>query len=73
MKMGTAVVSLDGSGTDDPQERIVQWSWIDGTGREIGTAERLRVKLMRGSHRFELRIRDSDGRWSSDSLDVRVE
>lgn len=70
---GTAVVSLDGSGTDDPQERIVQWSWIDGTGREIGTAERLRVKLMRGSHRFELRIRDSDGRWSSDSLDVRVE
>jgi hypothetical protein len=70
---GTAVVSLDGSGTRDPQERIVQWSWIDVTGREIGTSDRLRVKLMRGSHRFELRIKDNDGRWSSDSLDVRVE
>ncbi len=70
---GTAIVVLDGSGTTDPQERIEVWSWVDDTGREIGTESLLRVKLRKGSHRFELRIRDTDGRWSSDSIDIRVD
>ena len=70
---GTAIVVLDGSGTSDPQERIEVWSWVDDTGREIGTESLLRVKLREGSHRFELRIRDTDGRWSSDSIDIRVD
>ena len=26
---GTAIVTLDGSGTEDPQERINSWSWVD--------------------------------------------
>ena len=70
---GTATVVLDGSGTTDPPERIKVWSWVDDTGREIGTEPLLRVKLGNGSHRFELRIRDKDGRWSSDSIDIRVD
>ena len=70
---GTATVTLDGSGTTDPQDRIELWSWVDDTGREIGTNDKIRVKLREGSHRFELRIRDKDGRWSSDSIDIRVD
>ena len=70
---GTAVIMLDGSGTRDPQDRIVSWSWVDDTGREIANSSKVRVKLKRGSHRLELRIKDVDGRWASDSCDVRVE
>ncbi len=70
---GSAIVTLDGTGTRDPQSRIELWSWVDQSGKEIGNADRLRVKLMRGHHRFELRIRDIEGRWSSDSIDVKVE
>ena len=31
------------------------------------------MKLNRGNHRLELRIKDRDGRWSSDSIDVRID
>lgn len=70
---GTAIVTLDGSGTRDPQDRVLSWSWVDGTGKEIADSPTVRVRLNRGSHRLELRIKDKDGRWSSDSIDVRVE
>ena len=70
---GTAIVKLDGSETDDPQDRILSWSWIDGTGKEISDSPVLQVRLAKGSHNFELRIKDKDGRWSSDSIDVRVD
>ena len=70
---GTAIVTLDGSGTEDPQERINSWSWVDDTGKEISDSPVVRVKLNRGNHRLELRIKDKDGRWSSDSIDVRIE
>ena len=33
----TAIVTLDGSQSSDPQDRIQSWSWLDGTGREIST------------------------------------
>ena len=69
---GTAIVILDGSQTEDPQERIVSWSWIDQTGKEISNSAIVKVRLNKGSHNFELRIKDVDGRWSSDSTDVRV-
>ena len=70
---GTAIVTLDGSGTMDPQDRIAAWSWVDNSGKEVADSPVIRVKLNRGSHRLELRIKDSDGRWSSDSIDVRIE
>ena len=69
---GTAVVTLDGSGTRDPQERITSWSWVDDSGKEVASTPVVRVRLNRGGHRLELRIKDRDGRWSSDSIDVRV-
>ena len=70
---GTAIVTLDGSGTRDPQERISSWSWVDDSGKEVADTPVVRVRLNRGGHRMELRIKDRDGRWSSDSIDVRIE
>ncbi len=70
---GTAVVILDGRNTEDPQERIESWSWVDDSGKEISNTPAVKVKLNRGNHRLELRIKDKDGRWSSDSIDVRIE
>ena len=70
---GTAVVTLDGGETQDPQERITSWSWVDSSGKEISDNPVVRVKLNKGNHRLELRIKDKDGRWSSDSIDVRIE
>lgn len=70
---GKAIVTLDASGTKDPQERITSWSWVDSSGKEISDNPVVRVKLNKGNHRLELRIKDKDGRWSSDSIDVRIE
>lgn len=70
---GTAIVTLDGSETIDPQERITSWSWVDDTGKEIADSPTVRVRLNKGNHRLELRIKDKDGRWASDSIDVRID
>jgi len=69
---GTAVVLLDGLGSEDVQNRIVMWSWVDDTGKEIASQPQVKVRLNAGVHRFELRICDSDGRWSSDSIQLTL-
>lgn len=69
---GTAVVLLDGLGSEDPQNRIVMWSWVDSTGQEIATQARAKVRLSAGVHRFELRICDSEGQWSSDTIQLTL-
>lgn len=70
---GTAVVVLDGTGSEDVQNRIVMWSWVDSTGKEIATQVRAKVRLSAGVHRFELRICDSEGQWSSDSIQLTLQ
>ena len=70
---GTALVTLDGTGSYDPQERIESWQWIDSTGKEIADRSKVKVKISIGLHRFDLRVRDSDGSWSTDSLTITVE
>ena len=69
----TAIVTLDGSQSSDPQERIRLWSWLDGTGREISTEAKVRVKLSPGHHQFELRVFDSEGGMTSDSVQITIE
>lgn len=69
---GTAVVVLDGLHSEDTQNRIVMWSWVDSTGKEIATQPQVKVRLSAGVHRFELRICDSDGQWSSDSIQLSL-
>ena len=69
----TAIVTLDGSKSSDPQNRIQSWSWLDGTGREISNEAKVRVKLSPGIHQFELRVFDSEGGMTSDLLQITIE
>ena len=69
----TAIVTLDGSQSSDPQNRIQSWSWLDGTGREISNEAKVRVKLSPGIHQFELRVFDSEGGMTSDLLQITIE
>ena len=69
----TVIVTLDGSQSSDPQDRIQSWSWLDGTGREISTEAKVRVKLSPGIHQFELRVFDSEGGMTSDSIQITIE
>jgi len=72
-KDGKIVVLLDGSASFDPQNRIIQWSWIESTGREISTSKKVKVKLSKGRHSFELRVQSGQGNWTSDVVSVIVE
>ena len=68
-----AIVTLDGSESKDPQDRIASWSWLDSTGRELSTEAKLRVKLSFGAHLFELRVFDIDGGMTTDSVQITIE
>ena len=68
-----AVITLDGTQSSDPQDRIVTWSWLDGRGREISTEPKLMVKLSAGIHQFELRVFDSEGGMTSDSIQITIQ
>ena len=68
-----AIVTLDGSESKDPQDRIASWSWLDSTGRELSTEAKLRVKLSLGVHLFELRVFDIDGGMTTDSVQITIE
>ena len=68
-----AIVTLDGSESKDPQDRIASWSWLDSTGRELSTEAKLRVKLSSGAHLFELRVFDIDGGMTTDSVQITIE
>ena len=70
---GSAIVTLDGSQSYDPQGRIQTWSWIESSGKEIASSAKVRVRIARGSHTFELRICDRDGQWSSDSIHIMID
>tara|TARA_Y100000766_G_scaffold285524_1_gene309754 strand:- start:11938 stop:13569 length:1632 start_codon:yes stop_codon:yes gene_type:complete len=70
---GSAIVTLDGTQSYDPQGRIKTWSWIESSGKEIASSAKVRVRISRGHHTFELRICDRDGQWSSDSIHINID
>mgnify|MGYP003981148443 FL=1 len=70
---GKIVVLLDGSDSFDPQNRIKQWSWIESSGREISTSKKVKVKLSKGRHSFELRVQSGQGNWTSDVVSIIIE
>ena len=69
---GTAIVLLDGRGTSDPHNQIVSWTWLDERGQELATSPQLKLKLPVGTHRFELRVVDKEGAWTTDQLTVNI-
>ena len=70
---GNAVITLDGTQSADPQDRIEAWAWLDSSGREISTEAKLKVKLSTGVHWFELRVFDVDGSMTTDSIQIKIE
>ena len=69
---GTCVVVLDGRGSFDPQEQIASWSWHDDRGRELAATSQLKLKLPLGQHRFELRVVDQQGAWTTDAVVIHI-
>lgn len=69
---GTAIVHLDGRGTMDPHGLIERWSWHNERGEELSNSQQLKLRLPTGVHRFELRVVDAEGSWTTDSLTVEV-
>ena len=69
---GTCVVLLDGRGSYDPHDQILRWSWHDERGQELSETPQLKLRLPVGRHRFELRVVDRQGSWTTDSLVVHV-
>ena len=69
---GVAEVLLESVVSGAPPEGVT-YAWSTADGREIGTKSRLLVRLPRGAHRFELRVRHPDGRWAMDGVQVHVE
>jgi hypothetical protein len=70
---GTCLVLPDGRGSYDPQDQIVQWSWLDERGSELSNTPQLKLRLPVGRHAFELRVVDRQGSWTTDSLVVHVD
>lgn len=69
---GTCVVQLDGRGSYDPQNQIERWAWHDGRGQELATGPKVNLKLPVGRHRFELRVIDLEGSWTTDSVTITI-
>ena len=69
---GTCIVLLDGRGSFDPQDQIATWSWCDERGQELADVAQVKLKLPLGRHRFELRVVDRQGSWTTDALVVSI-
>ena len=81
-----ALVVLDGSGSHDPDGKIVEWRWFSGligigevsltNGDTVSpsfTAQIVTVGAPNGRHSIILQVRDDDGIWSaSDYVDITV-
>jgi len=68
----SSIIILDSTNTKGDKNRIVSYSWIDETGKEISDLPKVRVKLNKGKYRFELRITDDEGNSTSDTVQVDV-
>jgi serine protease AprX len=71
-KNRTATVTLDGSGSSDPDGTIVTYRWSDAGGTVVGTSAKVSVKRGPGTYVFTLQVTDDDGATDSDSVTVVV-
>ncbi len=65
-------VTLDGSGSSDPDGTIVSWDWTEGA-TALGSGETLGVNLGDGVHTITLTVTDNLGATDTDTVTVTVE
>ncbi len=68
---GSEPVTLDGSGSSDPDGTITAWEWREGVAL-LGTGPSPTVSLALGSHPIGLTITDDDGATAVDTVVVSV-
>lgn len=72
-KTGTATVTLDGTGSYDPDGTITAYRWTGPSGAVVGTGARTTVTVgAAGTFTYTLRVTDDAGAHDSDALDVVV-
>jgi hypothetical protein len=68
---GEETVTLDGSGSSDPDGAIVSYQWTDGA-QIIGTGATPAVSLPVGEHTLSLTVTDDGGASSSDTVFITI-
>jgi len=68
---GVETVTLDGSGSTDPDGTITNWEWKEG-GTVLGTGETFTLELAQGSHTITLTVTDNEGATSTDTVGINV-
>jgi len=69
---GSESVTLDGSGSSDPDGSITSYVWKEG-GTQIATGETPSVNLDTGIHTITLTVTDNDGAIATDQVNITVE
>ena len=69
---GTETVSLDGSGSSDPDGSINSYTWSED-GSEIATGATPEVNLGLGSHTITLTVEDDSGATANDQVNITIE
>jgi hypothetical protein len=69
---GDEVVTLDGSGSSDPDGTIVSYMWSDSAG-QIATGVSPTVTLAIGTHPITLTVEDDGGKIDTDSVTITVQ
>ena len=68
---GAETVTLDGTGSSDPDGTIVSYDWSEG-GSPLGSGAVLPVGFVVGVHTIDLTVTDDQGATGVDSVDVTV-
>ena len=68
----TVNVTLNGSGSSDPDGTIVAWSWEKVNGTIVSESAAFTVKLKEGDHAYTLTVTDDKGTTDSTNLSVSV-
>jgi len=69
---GDESVTLDGSGSTDPDGSIASWVWTEGAS-EIATGETPLVTFAVGTHTVTLTVTDNEGATDTDQVVITVE
>ena len=68
---GNEPVTLDGSGSHDPDGTIVSYTWLEN-GNQVATGVNPTINLSVGTHIITLRVQDNAGATATDTVQITV-